>query len=70
MLRWTVELTEAADQELRSLPGDIQARFLHVAGLLEVGGPVNVGMPHVRPLAEKLWEMRLRGRNGIARARP
>jgi phage-related protein len=25
-------------------------------------------LPHVRPLGEKLWEMRLRGRDGIGRA--
>ena len=64
MPRWTVELIEAAEQELKSLPRDIQARFLHVAGLLEEGGPANVGMPHVRPVEGKLWEMRLRGRDG------
>jgi len=27
-----------------------------------------VGMPHVRPLGDKLWEMRLRDADGIARA--
>jgi phage-related protein len=66
--RWIVELTDAAERELRSLPGDIKARFLHVAEMLEEAGPANVGMPHVRFLEGKLWEMRLRGRDGIARA--
>lgn len=36
--------------------------------MLEEFGPEGVGMPHVRPLVEKLWEMRLRGRAGITRA--
>jgi len=31
-------------------------------------GPQRVGMPHVRPLQGKLWEMRMTGRDGIARA--
>ncbi|CAG4917203.1 type II toxin-antitoxin system RelE/ParE family toxin [Paraburkholderia saeva] len=31
-------------------------------------GPQRVGMPHVRPLEGKLWEMRMTGRDGIARA--
>jgi phage-related protein len=36
--------------------------------MLEEAGPQEVGMPLVRPLERKLWEMRLRGRDGIARA--
>jgi phage-related protein len=66
--RWTVVVTEAAERELRALPEDAQARFLYVAEMLEEAGPAEVGMPHVRPLGGKLWEMRFRGRDGIARA--
>jgi phage-related protein len=50
------------------LPADMRARFLHIAELLEELGPHNVGMPHVRHLEDKLWEMRMTGRDGIARA--
>jgi phage-related protein len=50
------------------MPPDIRARFLRVAELLEAFGPQQVGMPHVRHLEDKLWEMRLQGRDGIARA--
>ena len=46
----------------------MRARFLHIAELLEAFGPQDVGMPHVRPLEGKLWEMRMRGRDGISRA--
>ena len=31
-------------------------------------GPQRVGLPHIRPLEGKLWEMRMQGRDGIARA--
>ncbi len=31
-------------------------------------GPQRVGMPYVRPLGSKLWEMRLHDETGIARA--
>jgi phage-related protein len=65
---WSIEVTEAAEAELGVLPEDIQARFLHVMELLKAFGPHNVGMPHVRPLGDKLWEMRLKGKGGIARA--
>lgn len=46
----------------------MQARFLRIAEMLEQFGPHQVGMPHVRPLVDKLWEMRLTGRDGISRA--
>ena len=68
MQPWTVQFHPASEPELRALPADMQARFLHIAELLEAFGPQKVGMPHMRPLERKLWEMRMRGRDGIARA--
>lgn len=50
-----------------SLPKDMQARFLRISALLEAFGPQHVGLPHTRPLGEKLWEMRLTGKDGIGR---
>ena len=57
-----------AEPELLALPADMKARFLHIAELLELFGPQRVGLPHIRPLESKLWEMRMTGRDGIARA--
>jgi phage-related protein len=68
MPRWKVEVTAGAEAELKALATDLQARFLRVAELLEASGPQNVGMPHVRHLEGRLWEMRLKGKGGIARA--
>ena len=68
MNTWTVQIHPAAEPELKTLPADMQARFLRVAELLETFGPQQVGMPHVRPIEGKLWEMRMQGRDGIARA--
>jgi phage-related protein len=68
VLRWTVELTDVAKRELKALPDDIRVRLVYVSELLEEFGPTNVGLPHVRPLERKLWEMRVTGRDGIARA--
>lgn len=65
---WTVRVHALAEAELKALPADMQARFLRIAELLESFGPQKVGMPHVRPLERKLWEMRMHGRDGIARA--
>ena len=68
MSSWTIVISEAAEQEIRDLPSDLESRFLHVSGMLEQFGPQEVGMPHVRFLEQKLWEMRMKGRDGIARA--
>ena len=57
-----------AEPELLALPADMKARFLHIAEMLEELGPQRVGLPHIRPLESKLWEMRMQGRDGIARA--
>ena len=65
---WHVELIPEAEAELLALPPDMRARFLHIAEMLEEFGPQRVGMPHVRPLDGKLWEIRMTGRDGIARA--
>lgn len=67
-MQWTVVVTHEAEAELLALPADMQARFLHIGELLAQFGPHKVGMPHVQPLEGKLWEMRMTGRDGIARA--
>lgn len=66
--RWTVTIHPLAEPELKALAADLQARFVHIAELLESFGPQHVGLPHIRPLNNKLWEMRMSGRDGIARA--
>ncbi|MDD3577360.1 MAG: type II toxin-antitoxin system RelE/ParE family toxin [Halothiobacillus sp.] len=47
---------------------DIQAHFVLISLLIIDFGMQNVGMPHVRPLEGKLWQMRMKGKDGIARA--
>jgi phage-related protein len=66
---WTFEsLDHRVDAEIAALPAEAQADFLHIAGLIERNGLVQVGMPYIRHLEGKLWEMRLNGRDVIARA--
>ncbi len=68
MTGWTVEtLGTAVDLELESLPPDMRGRFVRIAGLIEEFGPDKVGMPHIKSLDNKLWEIRVAGRDGIAR---
>lgn len=68
MNAWTVTLHPLAEPELLALPSDMQARFVRIAEMLEEFGPQRMGLPHIRPLESKLWEMRMQGRDGIARA--
>ena len=68
MPRWTVEVMPKAQKEIRALSNDLQARFLHVSEMLEELGPHKVSEPHVKHLRGKLWEMRMKGKDGIARA--
>src|SRR5208283_4099898 len=44
------------------------ARLARIAQLIEDNGLEFVGEPHARHVAGSLWEMRLKGRSGIARA--
>ena len=68
-MNWTVEtLDDRVDDELGELPADLRARFVRIAELLEEFGPQHVREPYVKPLGNKLWEMRMKGKDGIARA--
>ncbi len=65
---WDIIVTKAAEKEIKALPDDMQARFVRVGQILIEHGPLQVGMPYVRSLSRGLWEMRMTGRDGIARA--
>jgi phage-related protein len=65
---WRVEiLNETVAAEIAALPADMQARFLRLGERIALGLE-SLGEPHVKHLEEKLWELRLTGRDGIARA--
>jgi phage-related protein len=66
---WKVEALDVRVlTEVASLPDDMGASFIQISKLIEVGGPSEVGLPHVRHVVDKLWEMRLKGKAGIGRA--
>src|ERR1700712_447258 len=68
-MMWTVETLDAVvDAELAALPDDMRVRFTYVSTLIEEFGLENVREPHVKHLEGPLWEMRLKGRDGISRA--
>src|SRR6266404_3047750 len=68
-MAWTVEtLNDVVDAELEELPADMRARFIHISRLIEEFGLERVREPHVKHVRGPLWEMRMKGRDGISRA--
>jgi len=68
-MAWLVEtLNKVVDAELDSLPADMRARFVRICSLIEEFGLDRVREPHVKRVRGPLWEMRMRGKDGISRA--
>ena len=68
-MTWTVEtLNKVVDAEFEELPADMLARFHYISLLIEEFGLERVREPHVKHVHGPLWEMRLKGRDGISRA--
>lgn len=66
---WTVEtLNAAVDEEIGGLPADMRARLVRIADIIEAVGFQGLPADTVRHLEDKLWELRIRGRDGISRA--
>lgn len=68
-MAWTIEiLNDIVRAELDALPADQIARFLRIGELIRTIGLDRVREPHVRHLEGRLWEIRMKGRDGISRA--
>ena len=68
-MRWVVELLdERVYEELAALPVDMRARFRRIVELIQDCGLERVREPLVKHLEGPIWEMRLKGRDGISRA--
>ncbi len=57
-------MDKKVDRELAELPLRQHEHFLHVAEILEEHGPRTFGMPHIRYLKNRLWEIRSQGKDG------
>ena len=66
-MSWTIGYCSAALQrELLGLPATLQARYIHLTARMQAHG-ADLGMPHTRAMGEGLFELRLKGAEGIAR---
>jgi len=57
--------SEQVEAGVFALPKTLTARFFALADRMEQYGP-NLGEPHTRPMGDGLYEMRLKGLEGIA----
>lgn len=68
-LNWKVEYLDSdVEQEIAELPLDVQAKLRRIADMIEQLGMAAMREPYVKHLQGKLWEMRMIGRDGSARA--
>jgi len=66
---WIVEPLDAVVRaELDVLPLDMLVRFRRIVELIQDNGLQRVHGPHIKHLEGRLWEIRLKGKDGIARA--
>ncbi len=66
---WSVGfLDEETKVALDALPLDIRASFQRIVELIQAHGLERVREPYLKHLEGPLWEMRLKGHSGIARA--
>ena len=68
-MSWSVTfLNEIVREEFLALPKSLIAITLRIVELIEKNGLEKTGMPYVRHLEGKLWEIRAKGKDGIARS--
>lgn len=66
-MAWSIHYhTEAIESFVRELPAGLLARYLRLTDMmLEFGA--NLGMPHTQAMSDGLFELRVKGKEGIAR---
>lgn len=66
-MQYTIEYYSAAVQdEILALPDTLAARYIVLSRRMEAVGP-NLGLPHTDAFGDGLFELRLKGQEGIAR---
>ena len=67
-MSWTISFHEAAQAEAEAQPQDIRARLERLMLLIVEHGPSKLPPKAVKHIRGDLWELRLKGKDGIARA--
>ena len=68
-MNWTVEYLDTEVQaDLEAMPAAIRASFARIVGMIQTRGLPQMREPYVKHLDGPVWEMRMTGKEGIARA--
>lgn len=66
-MKWeVVYYSEKIEQQILALPNDLKAHYLRLADLIGTYGP-QLKPPHTKAMGNGLFELRLKGHEGIAR---
>lgn len=57
---------ESVEGEVLNLPDTLLAKYIRLTEIMQEHGP-RLGMPHTKAMGDNLFELRLKGREGIAR---
>ena len=67
--KWVVVFADhRVEKEISAFSVDVRANLERIVDLIEEYGLENVHEPNVKHIAGKIWEMRAKGRDGIALA--
>lgn len=68
-MSWKIEFYDNKVKEaIGGWPVRMRAKFTWIAELIEAVGPNELGMPHIKPLGQGLFEIRVKSDEGIGRA--
>ena len=61
-------LDQGVEAEMEQQPADIRARFDRIKQLIEQHGPMRLPPKTAKHIDDQLWELRIKGKDGITRA--
>lgn len=66
-MKWEIAYYSATlEKEILNLPDTLLAKYIRMTDIMQEFGP-NIGMPHTKAMGNGLFELRLKGAEGIAR---
>lgn len=67
-MEWSIEYySPKVEEDILNLPDGLLSRYLRLTELMTEFG-ANLGMPHTQAIANGLFELRIKSKEGIARA--
>ncbi len=68
-MKWTIDFyDEEVRESIHTWPKKIRLKFLWITDLIKKVGPSEIGMPHIEPFGQGLFEIRAKAEEGIGRA--